>query len=82
MAVALCQQGISDFDTPRLFNFKDEFENYFSVSKENDTNVSTTAGKDIIIIQGIKMYVRWLMFWSMYREGDSANDPKWNDPDQ
>ena len=70
MAVALYQQGIYTFADLRPFDFENEFENKFS------SNAGTTAGTDFYIIKRIKIYIRWLMLWNIYRDDNSVNDPK------
>ena len=80
MAVALHQQGIRTFENLQSFNYKDDFHNCFTTYKEHDTDVGTNSGPDIVIIQGIKMYIQWLIIWAIYREDDSDNDANYNKP--
>ena len=79
MAVALHQQGITTFDFLCEFPFSAEFQGRFSYYKQRDANVGTVNGKDVFIIEGIKMYIRWLILWCIHRK-ENNNDPKSNNP--
>lgn len=81
MAIALHQQGFYDFKTIRDFEFVDEFENCFSFYGQNDANVGTDKGINVLISQGIRMRLRWLMLWIMHRETNRAIDPSCDNPD-
>ena len=74
MAVAFQQQGIYTFYDLQMFDFTNEFENYFSTYKANDADVGTNSGKDVFIRMGIKMYTRWLLLWTRYREDNRDKD--------
>ena len=78
MAVAFQQQGIHTFIDLQMFEFTTEFENFFSTYKANDADIETNSGPDVVIITGIKMYIRQLLVWSIYREDNKDKDINWN----
>ena len=81
MAVAFHQQNILNLEGLQNFNYRDEFHNSFSSYKANDTDAGTNSGADIAIVQGIKMYIQWLLIWVIYRHDHPDHDANWNKPD-
>ena len=61
MAVVLHLQSVHTFNSLQAFDFANEFDNCFSAYKVNDANTRTNSGTDIVIVQGIKMYIWWFL---------------------
>ena len=57
MAVALHQQNIYTLNDLQSFDFTNQFEICFSAYKVNDADAGTNTGTDVVIVQGIKMYI-------------------------
>ena len=78
IAVAFHQQGIYSFDDLQTFDFTNDFETCFTTYKAKDADVGTSSGTDIFIKMETKMYIRWLLLWTRYREDNKHTDTNWN----
>ena len=83
MAVALHQQCIYDLHDIQCFDYENYFEDCFVYYKEYDKNIGTNNGIDIVgINEKTKSDIQWLIFWCIYKNDTTINNPEARDPEQ